>query len=331
MCPASSSSAKPGTDSGGRLSKQDDAIIEAAWCYYHEGLNQSEIANKLGVSRASVVNYLAESRRRNYVRVTLDNDIFLYNELATELCDAYNLSQVLVTPADRDSEQRTSERVIRAASDWLPQLLNNGDALGVAWGETVSRLSEIAPKKAFNNLTIVQLIGSRPSTAGFAAENCAASLSHRFGAHCINLHVPLLLSNAELCQQLICEPSVAVQLKAVTDCTKVIFAAGTCLDDSHIVRTGLLTKTELAKFRRKGAVGVVCGRLINADGEPIEMAIEERMIGVSLTQMRNKKMGLLVSAEQVRVAATRAAIVGGYVTHLATCSETAKQLLKDRI
>jgi len=292
VCPASSSSAKPGTDNSGRLSKQDDAIIEAAWCYYHEGLNQSQIATKLGVSRASVVNYLAESRRRNYVRVTLDSELFLHNELAAELRDAYNLTQVLVIPADSDSEHRTYERVVRSASDWLPQLLNNGDVLGVAWGETVSRLSEIAP------------------------------------AHCINLHVPLFLSNAELCQQLVREPSVAEQLKAVADCSKVIFAAGTCLDDSHIVRTGLLSSSEMARYRKKGAVGVICGRLINADGEPMEMAIEERMIGVSLEQMRTKKMGFLVTAEQARIAATRAAIVGGYVTHLAVCSETARQLLE---
>lgn len=328
MCSTSSPSAKPGADSSGRTSKQDDAIVEAAWCYYHEGLNQSQIAKKLGVSRASVVNYLAESRRRNYVRVTLDSDIFLHNDLADTLCKAYNLTQVLIIPADRHSSQQTYYRVIRSASDWLPQLLNDGDALGVAWGETVSRLSEIAPKHVFNDLTIVQLIGSRPSSTGFAAENCAANLSQRFGAHCINLHVPLILSNAQLREQLVREPSVAEQLKAVADCSKVIFAAGTCQDDSHIVRAGLLSKTQLAAYRQKGAVGVICGRLINADGDPMEMAIEERMIGISLEQMRSKKLGLLVSAEKIRIPATQAAIAGGYVTHLATCSETAKQLLK---
>jgi deoxyribonucleoside regulator len=65
MSPTTLTNAKPGTDVSGRMSRQDDAIVEAAWCYYHEGLNQSEIATKLGVSRASVVNYLAESRRRD--------------------------------------------------------------------------------------------------------------------------------------------------------------------------------------------------------------------------------------------------------------------------
>ncbi len=323
------STAKPGSDDSGRLSRQDDAIIEAAWCYYHEGFNQSEIAARLDVSRASVVNYLAESRRRNYVRVTLDSDIFLHNQLAAELRDAYSLKEVLVIPADPADEARSVDRVIRAASDWLPQLLENGDMLGVAWGETIYRLAEIAPRHTFDDLVIVQLVGSRPSVRGFTAEDCSSTLAQRFGAQCVNLHVPLCLSSASLCQQLVAEPVVAEQLALVGDCTKVIFAAGTCFDDSHIVRTGLLKPSELARYRRMGAVGVICGRLIDADGVPMSVPVEDRMIGVTLEQMRAKNLGLLVSAERDRVAAARAAIVGGYVTHFATCSETARSLLAD--
>ena len=309
------------------MSRQDDAIVEAAWCYYHEGLNQSEIATRLGVSRASVVNYLAESRRRDYVRVTLDSNVFLHHQLAAELRDAYQITQALVIPADDTSRQRSFERVVRAASDWLPQLLESGDMLGVAWGETIYKLAEIAPRLALDDLVIVQLVGSRPSALGFAAENCSATLAQRFGAHCINLHVPLLLSSSELCSQLIAEPVVAEQLKQVADCSKVIFAAGTCFDDSHIVRTGIITPKDLAKYRRQGAVGVICGRLIDTHGNAMAVPSEDRMIGVTLEQMRKKELGFLVCAEPQRASAARAAIIGGYVTHFACCSNAARLLL----
>ena len=51
------------------------------------------------------------------------------------------------------------------------------------------------------------------------------------------------------------------------------------------------------------------------------------MIGVSLDQMRGKDMALLVAAGPGRFASTRAAIMGGYVTHLATSGQIAQQLL----
>ncbi len=328
MSPISDSSAKPGNDPSGRLSRQDDAIIEAAWCYYHEGLNQSEIAKKLDVSRASVVNYLAESRRRQYVRVTLDSDLFLRNQLAEDLIAAYGLEEALVIPADDSDETRSVERVLRAASDWLPQLLSNGDLLGVAWGETIYRFAEIAPKHPFDDLMIIQLVGSGPSARGFTAENCSSMLAERFSAQCVNLHVPLCLSNAELCEALINEPVISEQLDLVRACDKVIFAAGTCFDDSHIVRTGLINKKEMASYRKKGAVGVICGRLIDSDGQPIPISVEDRMIGVSLDEMRAKQTKILVSAEAGRVDAARAAIVGGYVSHFATSSDTARRLLE---
>ncbi|NEU34530.1 transcriptional regulator, partial [bacterium LRH843] len=48
-----------------RVTLRDDApYIEAAWLYYHDGLNQNEIAERMRISRASVVNYLNEARAR---------------------------------------------------------------------------------------------------------------------------------------------------------------------------------------------------------------------------------------------------------------------------
>jgi len=325
----SSSTARPGLDASGRGSRQDDYIIEAAWLYFHDGLNQNEIAKRLSVSRASVVNYLAEARRRDYVRITLDSDVFRNTRLGSQLKQKFNIVDVLVVPADTTSASRSFERVIRAASDWLPQFLEPGDHLGIAWGETIYRLAEVAPKLSLGDLTIVQLIGSKPSEIGFAAENCAATLAQRFGAQCANLHVPLLLSTPALCNALKAEPMIATQLQMIADCKKVLFAAGTTDPDSHIALTGLLDNDTLSAMRAKGAAGVICGRIIDHDGQPMPAPNENQMIGVTLEQMRNKDMGMLVSAGLDRVAAAKAAMRGGYVTHLVTCSASAEHLLSE--
>ena len=48
----------------------ESIVIEAAWMYYRDGLNQNEIAKLLQVSRATVVNYLQEARERGSVSYT---------------------------------------------------------------------------------------------------------------------------------------------------------------------------------------------------------------------------------------------------------------------
>jgi DNA-binding transcriptional regulator LsrR (DeoR family) len=317
----------PGRGTAARARSQDDAIIEVTWCYYQEGMNQNEIAEKLGISRATVVNYLSEARKRDYVRITLDNDIFRNQELARNLADRFGLQDAVVIPSSPGGPEQSLDRVTRVVADWLPSLLEPGDRLGVAWGETVYKVAEAAPRITIEDLTVVQLVGSRPAALGFAAETCSATLARRYGAHCVNLHVPLLLSDRELVDQLKQEPVIQMQLQAVADCNKTIFACGTCKPDSHVVHTGLLDRADIASCDAAGAIGVICGRLIDQNGDGLNREIEDRMIAVTLDQMRNKDMGLLVGSGPERAKPLLAAIHGGYATHVATCSDTAREML----
>mmetsp|Transcript_14149 Transcript_14149/g.22553 ORF Transcript_14149/g.22553 Transcript_14149/m.22553 type:complete len:126 (-) Transcript_14149:216-593(-) len=122
---------------------------------------------------------------------------------------------------------------------------------------------------------------------------------------------------------------IAHQLQLIADCTKVIFAAGTVDANSHIALAGLLDTDTLARMQRQGAAGVICGRIIDQNGAPMPAPNEAQMIGVTLEQMRQKEMSMLVASGPARMCAARAAIKGGYVTHLVTCSASARLLLED--
>ncbi len=322
------SKVKPSQSLARKPSRQEDAIIEATWAYYHDGLNQSEIATRLGVSRASVVNYLTEARKREYVRITLNSEVFLNHDLALQLREAYGLTEALVVPSDPTGPARSIERVARATADWLPQLIEPGDRLGVAWGETIYKVAEAAPHLSIEDVTVVQLVGSRETGLGFAAEVCSATIARHFGAECINLHVPLTLSTKELADQMRAEPYIAAQLEAVANCNKALFACGTVGDNSHIARTHIHSQDSLEDYRAKGAAGVICARLIDKEGNPLPADFEDRMMGITLEQMRNKQMGLLVASGPERVAGAHATLLGGYATHMVTCSNTAQQLLE---
>ncbi|ABG31955.1 sugar-binding transcriptional regulator [Roseobacter denitrificans] len=313
-----------------RFPAREDALyIEAAWLYYHDGLNQNEIAARMRISRASVVNYLNEVRARDWVRVHLDSDVFRGHRLAAQLCARYGLAEALVVPEvtqDRDAAASVA-RVTRAAADWLPRLLEPGDRLGVSWGATVYQMARQVPHTPVPDLTVTQLLGSRSAALGFEAEACTSMLAHRLDGQCINLHVPLVLSSKNLRDALCDEPVVRDQLAALAMCNKTVLACGTCDADAHVVRSGILSAEGIAAYRAKGAAGVICGRLIDAEGRPMVAEVEERMIGVSLEQMRGKDIALLVAAGPGRAGPAQAAIKGGFVTHLVTSAAVAEELL----
>lgn len=314
--------------SGPRRLSGDDLIVEIAWKYYHEGLNQGEIADQLQVSRSTVVNHLQEARLRDYVRVSLSPSIFARHQLAEQLCERFGLKAACIVPRGSGDDEQVLRRVARGAADWLPDLLEPADRLGVSWGRTVFEVAEAVAPTQVPDLVVTQLVGSKSTPYGFDAETCSSILALQLGARCINLHAPLVVSDADLAERLMAEPVIAEQFAAVNACNKTIFAAGSCTPESHVVTSGVVDRSALADYVRRGATGVVCGRFVDAEGNLIPGEIDDRLIGVTLDHMRGKDLGLLVSLGADKVAPMIAAIKGGYATHLATCTETATAMLE---
>lgn len=308
----------------------ESIVIEAVWMYYHDGLNQAEIAKRLEVSRATVVNYLQEAREKGYIRISLAPEIFSGHQLAEDLRENFGLQAAFVVPNGASGESSLM-RVARGAAEWLPSLLKAGDRLGVAWGRTVYEVAEALNQTRLKDVTVSQLVGSMSSPYGFAAEICSAHMAQNLGAKCINLHAPAVLGDPALAERLRNEPIIHEQLEALSQCNKAIFAAGSCNPDSHIVGSGVASAQDLAWYVAHGATGVLCGRFINAIGEAIPGPLDDRMIGVTLDKLQGLDIGLLVSDGADKIVPMLAAIAGGYVTHVVTSTDTARGMLEHRV
>jgi len=308
----------------------ENIVIEAAWMYYHEGLNQTEIATALGVSRATVVNYLQEAKKRGFIRISLAPSAFTSHRLARELQDKFNLKAAYVVPdgTSTGTEEDRLMRVARGAAEWLPGLLAPGDRLGVSWGRTIYEVAEALEQSQTKDLSVSQLVGSMATPYGFTAEICSAHMAQRLGARCINLHAPAVLSDPELAARLRAEPIIRDQIDALSHCNKAIFAAGSCNHESHIVGSGVASHGDLDWYVKHGATGVLCGRFIDRQGKSVPGDLDDRMIGVELDKLLNLEMGMLVSVGQDKITPMLSAIAGGYVTHVVTNNATATEMLK---
>lgn len=310
----------------GRISGEN-VVIEVAWMYYQDGLNQKEIADRLDISRATVVNYLQEAREKGMIRITLAAPAFTTHRAAVELVNKFGLAAAYVIPDEGADEEETFYRVVRGAAAWLPELLTVGDRLGVAWGKTIYDLAEATEKTRIEDIAVLQLVGSMATPYGFTAEACSTRLAQRLGATVYNLHAPAVLSNPKLAEELREEPIIHSQLARLESCNKFLFSAGTVAQDSHIVGSGLATLDDLEWNLARGARGVICGRFIDADGHAIHGPLDERMIGIPLENLVGLEMGILVTPGTDKTEASLAAIRGGYVTHMVTCLSVAEELL----
>lgn len=309
-------------------------LATTAMLYYKEGLTQNEIAKRLKVSRATVVNHLRLAREQGIVDIRIAGASFATTNLSKEiksrfeLEDVYIASNLLTGPAKGEKQEtRLMRQVARIGAMALCEIVSQEDTLGVAWGKTIQLVAEELPSVSKTGLIVFQMIGSMKSPLLVAAETCTINIAKRFAAECYTLPAPAILSSPALAEALSAEPIIQSQLERLGQVDKSLFSLGSCLPRTHLVRSGIATRKDLAWYVDHGAVGVICGRFIDRGGEPVYGPLDERMIGIELEQLRKVNIGITVVSGSHKLDATLAAIKGGYTTHLIIDEHTGRELL----
>ena len=97
-----------------------------------------------------------------------------------------------------------------------------------------------------------------------------------------------------------------------------------------LVQQGCITPSEMHELERAGAVGDVLGRFYTVDGKSIHTSLDQRVLGLTLEQVRAIPLVVAVAYGRRKVDAVAGALGGGYLNALITDAETATALLCPR-
>ncbi|MFP3749770.1 sugar-binding transcriptional regulator [Bacillus altitudinis] len=263
----------------------------------------------------------------------MDSSVFSTIDYAIRIKAKFDLNNVLILPdEEKNKSQHTlnmnRERLAKAGAMYLSQIINDDDILGVAWGRTIYKLGNYLPPKSLKNITVLQMIGAVAPQPDFKTTEAAALIANKLSGCSINLHVPAVVSSARLAMELQAEPIIRRNFSALNQCNKALFVVGNTLDDNPLVTTGVLTSSEMAQYRDLGAVGVICGRFYDAQGNPLVSDIDLRIMGISLAQLRQITQRLFIAGGVENIQATIGAIKGGYATDIVIDEVTALALLE---
>lgn len=303
----------------------DDVLTFASWLYYVDGLTQSDVAARLGVSRASVVNYLQEARTRGVVSIRVNTAAMGRVALARRLAEHFALSGASVVPAIEGAN--VDQRIGAAGARILADMLVPGDTIAVAWGRTVLAAARAAAPANIEGLTIVQTSGSSLSTDDFSPELCTTLLANQLGARCLNMHAPVVLSTRTLRDLLLEEPPLKRQFDRIRSAGKIVFGVGDIGPGSTFAGSGMVDGAELARLQETATVGIVIGRLIDEDGRSVPSELDGRIVGIDLDELCKIPIRLCLAGGPHKLKAIRAALRAGHATHVVTDKDTAEALL----
>ncbi|MFH2071470.1 MAG: sugar-binding domain-containing protein, partial [Actinomycetota bacterium] len=157
-------------------------LIRTAWLYHKHGLTQSEVAERLGVSRSTVSRALDEALRVGIVEVNVTEALPEATRLADALRERYPLKRAVV--GIRLEDQDPSEAAAAGMGPAIEQLVSQG-ALTIAagWGRTLAAATRSTRPRVTSGVTVVDAVGH--ATAGVIApavivtDMLAAALSAR--------------------------------------------------------------------------------------------------------------------------------------------------------
>ena len=251
--------------------------------------------------------------------------------MSNELRDKFGLKDVYVADSGKNDSKVSRAEMLRhlgrVSAIALTDITEPGDTIGVAWGETIFSLSEQMPQVRKPDVTVCQMIGSMNSEIVPASEQCAIQIANMMSAKCFTLHAPGVGSSPEIAALLRTEPTIEQQLMRLRSLDVTVASIGHVGDQTHLVKANMTTVEELHVARDAGAVGVICCRYIDANGEPVRVPPDDRLIATDCDDLRQARKKLLVVGGVRRKDAVLAAIKGDYVTHLCIDQSLATALL----
>src|SRR5262249_23464361 len=100
------------------------------------------------------------------------------------------------------------------------------------------------------------------------------------------------------------------------------------IDPSPLVTLSghLLSVADLASLRQQGAVGDVCLRFFDTNGNPVANSLDRRVIGLRLEQSRKVGRSVGIAGGEQKFEAIRGALLGKLINVLITDRRTAERL-----
>ncbi|MCK3769063.1 sugar-binding transcriptional regulator [Microbacterium aerolatum] len=309
---------------------EDLLTVRVAELYYDEAKTQDEIGALLKISRWKVGRLLTQARERGIVRIEIVHPRARRLGLERELAERFGLADAVVVPAPED-EGAELERVAQAAADHLAALRPVPRTLAVSWGRTLTAVADALPEGWATGVAVVQLNGgvSLNRRSGGAA-SLAMTIAQRAGGQATLLPSPAILERVETKQAIESDRTVAGILEQAADAQTYLFSAGPADASSAHVENGYLKPADVEELARRGAVGDVLGRYIDADGNVVDPQLDARTVGVSLDRLRTAKQAIFVTAGSVKHDIARTVVTSGLCSVLVTDETTARALLEER-
>jgi DNA-binding transcriptional regulator LsrR (DeoR family) len=314
------------------MSRTDELrmMVRVAQLYHEEKLKQAEISQRLHVSQATVSRLLKRAEDEGVVRITITAPRGVYPQLEGALRARYGLSEIVVAECYEDREESILSAIGAAAAHYFETTLREGDVIGISsWSVSLLRMVDaIHPLKRPRAERVVQILGGvgNPSVQSHATQ-LTTRLAMLTGAEAQLLPAQGVVNSAAARLVMLGDSYVRAATDQFRRMTIALVGVGALQPSIMLANSGnAFTDEEMQDLARRGAVGDISLRFFDSQGAPVHGPLDDRVIGITLEELKQTPRIVAVAGGQRKVEAIRACLRGQLVNVLITDKFTAERL-----
>ncbi len=305
-------------------------MTRVAQRYHVDGQRQSAIAKDLSMSQATVSRMLKRALEEGIVRISLNVPQGTYPDLEAGLRSKYEIAEAIVVDCSEDREAAVMSRIGEAAAHFLETTIQNNEVIGISsWSQTIVKMIDnVHPMTQGKAKSVVQTLGGigNPNIQKHATQ-VTTRLAQLTGAESIILQAPAVAASREAKIILLGEKFVREATEQFENITLAFIGVGAVEPSDMLAQSGnIFSEPELKQLADRGAVAELSQRYINSEGGQVLTPLNERVIGMTLTQLNDVPRVVALAGGKSKTQAIDATLKSGVINILITDRFTAERL-----
>jgi len=306
-------------------------LADVAEMYYLDGLTQSQIAKKMGVTRSTISRMITDAREEGIIEIKILRKFKFNEKIQKEIIREFDLLDAVIYNGQPEEYDRYLTHLGSVGAMALNPYLKDDIVLGTAWGTTLhATIKALDIEKNLPNIKIVQLVGALgEKSLDIDGHELVHELVNKLGGEGYYLNTPYIVDSRETVEALMSVQSVCETMEMMKECDVGLFGVGSLeLDYSTFFNAGYLVLDEMKGLTIHGAVGNVCGLFFNIQGEPTAREFQQRSLTISKRDLMQIPTRIGIAGGMGKIKAILGALRGGYINILVTDDLTTKEILR---
>lgn len=304
-------------------------IVQIAHQYYEQKLTQQEIAENFGISRPTIAKLLKTAIDENIVSINIIDPFETSIELSEKLSACLSLRNCVVVPGKLERISIIRRNIAFAAIDYLYKEIQPGDLIGVGWGRTLYQFSERIESYPVENVMFVPLLGGIGQVKqSLQVHNIIQNISEAFEGTWVQYHMPGVLDRKSIRDQLLSDSKTQEMLRYWENMTKAVVGIGESPLSNDAIFKDTIGEDECEALIQQDAVGDICMRFYNPDGEPVDYK-NLGVMSIKLSELVKVPEVIAVAGGLQKVKAIIGASYAKYITTLITDENTALRIIEE--